>query len=346
MRFRLAGGLLLMLGCSAATGAWAQSHDANHPTPLAPGVNKGNVDSIVGPNYYYFYAGPGHWEVHLVFHEMGFLGQPHRQKANFDFVNPQNEVSHMEIWSQGNTATADNHGDFLVRKRELLKVSGQSNLVRLGGYYEVTVTGAASFDGKEGSTANVQLKQSEALIHPMQGSLVHPQGSLVQPAGGSGSSASSSDGSLIHPQGSLIHPGGQLVYPGKPLLVHETQHEVKITLAADVLFDFGKSEIRQDSEKTLREAATKMKFAHAKGPIRVDGFTDAKGSAQLNQRLSEARAGAVEDWMIRNAGFSARELEPEGFGSARPVAANTKPDGADNPEGRQLNRRVEIVVTR
>ena len=121
---------------------------------------------------------------------------------------------------------------------------------------------------------------------------------------------------------------------------------MKITLAADVLFDFGKSQLRPDAEKTLREAATKMKFAHAKGPIAVDGFTDAKGAAGLNQKLSEARADAVEDWLIRNGGFSASGLRPRGFGAARPVAANTKPDGTDNPEGRQLNRRVEIVVTR
>ena len=351
MKMRAAGALLMLVVCGTA--AMGQSHDASHPTALAPGVNKGNVDSIVGPDYWYFYAGPGHWEVHLAFHEMGFLGQPHRQKANFDFTNPRGEVSHMEIWSQGNTASLDNHGDFDVRKRMVLRVSGQGNLVRLGGYYEITITGAASFDGKAGSTAGVKAKESEALIHPMQGSLIHPQGPLVQPAGGSGSSGSGSgslvhpsDGSLIHPQGSLVHPGGQLVYPGKPLIVHETQHEVKITLAADVLFDFGKSAIRPDAEKTLREAATKMKFSHAKGMIRVDGFTDAKGSAQLNERLSEARAASVEDWMIRNGGFSARQLEPKGFGAARPVAANTKPDGSDNPAGRQLNRRVEIVVTR
>ncbi len=333
MRFGLAGGLLmLVIGCGAAMG---QSHDAKNPTPLAPGVNKGNVDSIVGPDYYYFYAGPGHWEVHLAFHEAGLFGSPHRQFANFDFINPNGKVSHMQIWSQGNTATLDNHGDFTDRKREVLKVSGQSNIIRLGGYYEITITGAVQFDGKAGSTANVKAKESEALVHNV-GPLVQSSGPLVK---NSGPLVTSSGGPLVK-------SSGPLVYPGKPLIVHETAHEVKITLAADVLFDFGKSHIRPDAEKTLREAATKMKFSHAKGPIRVDGFTDAKGSAQLNERLSEARAAAVEDWMIRNAGFSAREMAPKGYGAARPVAANTKPDGSDNPEGRQLNRRVEIVVTR
>ena len=343
MRMSAFGALLLMLavGCRVARG---QSHDPKNPTPLAAGVNKGNVDSIVGPDYYYFYAGPGHWEVHLAFHESGFLGQPHRQFANFDFINPQGQSSHMQIWSQGNMATLDNHGDFDMRKRMVLKVSGQSNLVRLGGYYEITITGAASFEGKAGSSAGVKAKESESLVHPMNGSLVQSSGSLVKSSGplvkSSGPLVSNSSGPLVK------SAGGPLVYPGKPLIVHETPHEMKITLAADVLFDFGKSHLRPDAEKMLREAATKMKFAHAKGPIAVDGFTDSKGAAALNQKLSEARADAVEDWLIRNAGFSASVLRPKGFGAARPVAANTRPDGADNPEGRQLNRRVEIVVTR
>jgi outer membrane protein OmpA-like peptidoglycan-associated protein len=345
MKTRAAGVLLMLVVCGMA--AMGQSHDANHPTPLAPGVNKGNVDSIVGPDYWYFHVLPGHIEIHIVFHEMGFLGQPHRQKANFDFIHSNGKSGHMEVWSQGNSVAVDNHGDFTAPDRMILKVSGQSNLVRLGGYYEITITGpAAKFDGVAGSTANVKLKESESLVHPMQGSLIHPQGSLIQPAGGSASGGGGSGSLVPSSDGSLIHPGGQLVYPGKPLIVHETPHEVKITLAADVLFDFGKSNLRPDAEKTLREAATKMMFAHAKGPIRVDGFTDAKGSPQLNARLSEARAASVEDWMIRNGGFSARDLAAKGYGAARPVAANTRPDGSDNPEGRQLNRRVEIVVTR
>lgn len=333
MRLRLAGGLLWMLVLGLGP-VMAQSHDQNHPTPMAPGVNKGNVDSIVGPDYWYFSVVPGHVALHITFHEMGLFGNPYRQYANFDLIHPNGKISHFFVWSQGNTGTFDTAGDFKDSERIVLRVSGQGNLIRMGGYYEVTVTGTASFDGKAGSTAGVTAKQSEALVHNV-GPLVQSSGPLVK-----------SSGPLVQSSGPLVKSSGPLVYPGKPLIVHETQHEVRITLAADVLFDFGKSQIRPDAEKTLREAATKMKFAHAVGPIRMEGFTDTKGSAPLNQRLSEARAGAVEDWMIRNAGFSARGLEAKGFGAARPVAANTKPDGTDNPEGRQLNRRVEIVVTR
>jgi outer membrane protein OmpA-like peptidoglycan-associated protein len=322
----------------------AQSHEMKSPTPLAPGLNKGNVDSIVGPNYYYFTAGPGHWQVHLTFHEMGFLGQPHRQFCNFDFINPQGQVSHMQIWSQGNTATLDNHGDFVERKRMLLKVSGQSNLVRLGGYYEITITGAAQFDGREGSSAGVAMKQSESLIHPSNDSLVHSSGPLVS---SSGPLVKGGGGSLVTPSsGPLVKSGGTLVYPGKALIVQETPHELRLRLAADLLFDFNQAVIRPDAIPTLRDAAARIKAAHSHSVTKIEGYTDSKGTPALNMRLSKQRADAVERWLIQNAGFSASGFEPLGYGAARPVAPNEKPNGADDPAGRQLNRRVEIVLVK
>src|ERR1035438_191962 len=63
----------------------AQSHDPNKPTPLGPGVNKGNVDNKEnGPNYYYFYAGPGPLDMKYAFKEMGVFGNPLRQSLSFD----------------------------------------------------------------------------------------------------------------------------------------------------------------------------------------------------------------------------------------------------------------------
>jgi outer membrane protein OmpA-like peptidoglycan-associated protein len=332
--------LILLLTTSIV---WAQSHDAAHPTPLAPGLNKGNVDSIVGPNYYYFFAGPGHWEVHLTFHEMGLLGNPYRQLCNFDFINAHNVTSHMQIVSQGNTAKLDNSGDFTDRQRMVLKVSGQGNLIRMGGYYEVTITGAVSFEGKAGSSAGVQAAQTESLVHNV-GPLVQSSGPLVK---SSGPLVQSSGGPLVKSAGGpLVTPGGRLVYPGKPLIVQDTVQQLRVTLAADVLFDFGRSDIRPDAAATLRQAAAKLKTARPRGTIQVEGFTDSKGTPALNMKLSQARAESVETWLIQNAGFSVGQLSPRGYGASRPVAANANPNGSDNPAGRQANRRVEIVLTK
>ena len=71
---------------------------------------------------------------------------------------------------------------------------------------------------------------------------------------------------------------------------------------------------------------------------------DKPGSEAYNQKLSERRANAVKDWMVSKEGLKNVKFETRGFGSKKPVAPNTKPDGGDNPEGRHKNRRVEIII--
>lgn len=74
------------------------------------------------------------------------------------------------------------------------------------------------------------------------------------------------------------------------------------------------------------------------------GYTDAKGSDAHNQGLSERRAAAVERWFKTKGNLKNVSFVTQGFGAKNPVAPNTKPDGSDDPAGRQKNRRVEIVI--
>jgi outer membrane protein OmpA-like peptidoglycan-associated protein len=127
------------------------------------------------------------------------------------------------------------------------------------------------------------------------------------------------------------------------LEVKESATEVRIDLAADVLFDFDKSEILPKAQQTLKQAAQVIR-EKAKGAVRIEGHTDGKGSAAYNQKLSEQRAAAVKSWFIAKEGLRNVSFTTQGFGASRPVAPNRKPDGSDDPEGRQKNRRVEIVV--
>ncbi len=76
----------------------------------------------------------------------------------------------------------------------------------------------------------------------------------------------------------------------------------------------------------------------------VVGHTDSIGSASQNQRLSLERAQNVVDALASTLGIDTARLQAEGRGDAEPVAPNSNPDGSDNPDGRQLNRRVEIIV--
>jgi outer membrane protein OmpA-like peptidoglycan-associated protein len=127
------------------------------------------------------------------------------------------------------------------------------------------------------------------------------------------------------------------------LQVRETPTEIRIELAADVLFDFDKTDIRPDARTALKQAADIVRDK-ARGTVRVEGHTDGKGSDAYNQKLSERRASSVKDWLVKKEGLNDVRFATAGLGARKPVAPNTKPDGSDDPDGRQKNRRVEIVI--
>ncbi|HEX9946763.1 MAG TPA: OmpA family protein [Allosphingosinicella sp.] len=77
-------------------------------------------------------------------------------------------------------------------------------------------------------------------------------------------------------------------------------------------------------------------------PIRVEGHTDAVGQPAYNQRLSQARAQSVVQWLVKG-GIPASRLSAQGFGATRPVAPNKTAGGKDDPAGRQKNRRVTVT---
>ncbi|HEX3579150.1 MAG TPA: OmpA family protein [Thermoanaerobaculia bacterium] len=125
--------------------------------------------------------------------------------------------------------------------------------------------------------------------------------------------------------------------------VKETPTEVRVDMAADVLFDFDKADLLPKADETLKKAADFVR-EHAKdGAVRIEGHTDAKGNDAYNQKLSERRAASVKSWFVGH-GLANMKFSTEGFGAKKPVAPNTKPDGSDDPEGRQKNRRVELVI--
>jgi outer membrane protein OmpA-like peptidoglycan-associated protein len=117
--------------------------------------------------------------------------------------------------------------------------------------------------------------------------------------------------------------------------------EIKINLAADVLFDFDKADLRTEAAPALEKVATVLK-AYPKASALIEGHTDGKGNDQYNQKLSERRAESVRHWLADH-GISTA-MTTRGWGKTKPVARNTKPDGSDDPVGRQKNRRVEITV--
>lgn len=119
--------------------------------------------------------------------------------------------------------------------------------------------------------------------------------------------------------------------------VQQTEDEIKVTFRK-VTFDVNKTEIKPEFQATLDDLATALSKRYPNAALEIKGFTDSSGSEQYNAKLSEQRAIAVKTFMIGK-GLSQERLASRGLGEANPVASN------DTPEGRALNRRVELVVT-
>jgi outer membrane protein OmpA-like peptidoglycan-associated protein len=132
----------------------------------------------------------------------------------------------------------------------------------------------------------------------------------------------------------------------KNLEVKETATEIRIELAADVLFDFDKATIKPEAASALHSVAEIIRDKGNGRMVRIDGHTDGKGGTAYNQSLSERRAASVKLWLAQKEGVAPTRMTTQGFGAMQPVAPNTNKDGSDNPEGRQKNRRVEIVLAK
>lgn len=110
-----------------------------------------------------------------------------------------------------------------------------------------------------------------------------------------------------------------------------------IVSMSDVLFDTGKYTLKPGAREKLAKVAGIL-IAYPGLNIEVGGYTDNVGGDDMNQTLSENRAGAVRDYLVES-GVNTISVTAKGFGNSLPVASN------DNASGRQVNRRVELVVS-
>jgi outer membrane protein OmpA-like peptidoglycan-associated protein len=122
-------------------------------------------------------------------------------------------------------------------------------------------------------------------------------------------------------------------------MVLQTNDTVRglIVNMSDVLFDTGSYTLRPAAREKLAKISGIL-LAYPSLKIQVEGYTDSVGSDDFNQRLSEQRSGIVRDYLIDQM-VPAGSVTSQGFGKTQPVASN------DTPDGRQKNRRVELVVS-
>ncbi|MGD0736080.1 MAG: hypothetical protein ABR976_13080 [Terracidiphilus sp.] len=128
--------------------AHAQSLDSHHPAPLQPGENNGTVDNFVGNNYFYLTGGPGAVTIVVTYKSMGLLGNAQRSSLNIELSDEKRTwVEKRTISSLASSNSTKMVGNLKVPTRMILSVLPPSGgLVRMGGDYAVTATGAVKFD--------------------------------------------------------------------------------------------------------------------------------------------------------------------------------------------------------
>lgn len=110
----------------------------------------------------------------------------------------------------------------------------------------------------------------------------------------------------------------------------------------NIYFEYDKAELTSESKNELQQLIIFM-LQNPDLKIEIAAHTDNKGNADYNLKLSQERAKSVADFLISK-GVNSHALIAKGYGMTQPIAYNNNPDGSDNPEGRQKNRRIIFKV--
>ncbi|MET7418889.1 OmpA family protein [Dactylosporangium sp. NPDC005555] len=118
-------------------------------------------------------------------------------------------------------------------------------------------------------------------------------------------------------------------------------HVYIVAFNSDALFATGSADV--GSPETLDNTVLVINKHYPNGAVQVRGHTDATGSAQANQTLSQRRAETVRAYLTAH-GVTATSVTAVGLGSTQPLVEEKNPDGSASTAGRAFNRRVELVI--
>ena len=127
------------------------------------------------------------------------------------------------------------------------------------------------------------------------------------------------------------------------LKAEKTIEGITINLPEQILFEFDKYAVRSAAQPTLTKIYQLLSH-YQDARVLISGHTDNQGDKDYNQQLSEQRAAAVKYYFVNQFQVEPTRLQTKGYGETEPIAPNAKADGSDNPDGRQKNRRVEVVI--
>lgn len=129
----------------------------------------------------------------------------------------------------------------------------------------------------------------------------------------------------------------------KDLRAVDSAKGTTIDVPADTVFDFNQAGVRIEAAPTLEKLADLLRKMNK--PVLLTGHTDNKGNPGYDKTLSQYRATALKTALIQR-GIRGASIKTAGAGQERPKAANTNPDGSDNPAGREANRRIEVLISK
>ena len=214
-------------------------------------------------------------------------------------------------------------------------------------------TGSATGSGSNSGTGSAMSSGSASgngsgVTLAMNSGSGNGQGSTAAMGAGAGSSSSavgSADGLA-----SNLPAGGTFVSPAVSLDPIANTNEQQFAgaganqsfAANNILYDFGHATLRAEAIPVL-DSLVKQLQDQPKLTVVLSAHTDSVGSDAYNLKLSQERANACSEYLISK-GISNARISAVGYGRAKPIAPNTLPNGQDNPDGRQLNRRVEFTV--
>jgi outer membrane protein OmpA-like peptidoglycan-associated protein/tetratricopeptide (TPR) repeat protein len=246
-------------------------------------------------------------------------------------VSPDNRKAYFSSFREGGIGEKDNYsGTFLDRKETpLTLVKGTVNDESGKAAKKVTITVTDNETGQVKGRYSSNSKTGEFLF-------------ILTP-GKNYNITYQSEGHLFYSENIEIPKKSNYYEIKKEVNLNPIVVGSKIILN-NIFFDFDKATLRPLSNVELNNLVLLLK-SNPNLQVEISGHTDSKGDDAYNQKLSEERAQAVVDNLIK-AGISADKMKAKGYGKTRPVSNNKKANGADNPLGRQLNRRVEFTITK
>jgi outer membrane protein OmpA-like peptidoglycan-associated protein len=123
----------------------------------------------------------------------------------------------------------------------------------------------------------------------------------------------------------------------KDLEVKPVEKGLKVSFSSRLMFTPGQASMEATSGKVLDQLVSLLS-AYPTNRVLIEGHTDSTGNKEFNLKLSELRAKAVRDYLIKHGGFDASRFQVIGYGDTQPIASNS------TKVGRSLNRRVEVTI--